>query len=727
LKKSFLFNLFFIIDKDFFSSYFKIKKHKKNKYMRYFLLFILLTSFTLEDFNTEDLEKDSMLYQSENLARKYSAEKYQWQHEYGLPQPEKVCEMGSAWLDCYPRSIITKDGQSVIETLSDKKLWDVLTEIGIEGLHTNPMKVAGGIYTGKPTPSVDGGYDRISLKIDPAFGTDEQYIQMANTIHSYKAILIGDLIPGHTGLGSDFILALKKYKDYPGIYNMVEIDQQDWNILPKVKSNELSVNLNFNVVDKLKEKGYIVGRLQRVIFAEPGIKVSNWDVTREITGVDGKKRRWVYLHYFKAGQPSLNWLDPTFAANRLISGDIMKSIGVLKDNILRLDANGFLGVEIKTGSEKAWSEGHPLSIVATNLISMLIRKLGGFSFQELNLTVPDLKSMLKLGADLSYDFITRTAYCHALLASDADFLRMNYCLLNEANISPIRFIHALQNHDEITYELVNITDDECVLGYKNKKYSGKELRDIIIKQDYKVVKKPYVSMSGNGLCTTMIGLCAAAMGINDIYNMTDTEKQKVKKAHLLLTFFNAMQPGVFMLSGWDIVGALPLESKQIPDLLKDKDCRWLNRGAYDLINIAPDKTVSFSNIPKAKMLYGPLNEQLKDPNSYVSNLKKILKVRKDNQIDLSQLKKVLKVKNSQLFLALYKLPKDESTLLVALNFGKEKIAEKINIDEIKNSYAVNLIEEKNEEKKFSSNEFNLSLEALQAKAIVFKKEKFKKD
>ena len=41
---------------------------------------------------------------------------------------------------------------------------------------------------------------------------------------------------------------------------------------------------------------------------------------RRCTGVDGVTRRWVYLHYFKEGQPTLNWLDPSFAAPRMVHG-----------------------------------------------------------------------------------------------------------------------------------------------------------------------------------------------------------------------------------------------------------------------------------------------------------------------------------------------------------------------------------------------------------------------
>ena len=82
------------------------------------------------------------------------------------------------------------------------------------------------------------------------------------------------------------------------------------------------------------------------------------------------ERRWVYLHYFKEGQPSINWLDPSFAGMRLVIGDALHALGrPRRAAALRLDANGFLGVEKSAEEEPAWSEGHPLSEAANHLIA----------------------------------------------------------------------------------------------------------------------------------------------------------------------------------------------------------------------------------------------------------------------------------------------------------------------------------------------------------------------
>jgi hypothetical protein len=171
--------------------------------------------------------------------------------------------------------------------------------------------------------------------------------------------VIDDIVPGHTGKGADFRLAEMGFKDYPGIYHMVEIPPEDWSLLPDVPDGVDSANLDAATEHELAERGYIIGALQRVIFYTPGVKETNWSATAPVIGPDGHTRRWVYLHYFKQGQPSINWLDPTFAGMRLVIGDALHSLGELGTSALRLDANGFLGVEKSAEGLPAWSEGHP--------------------------------------------------------------------------------------------------------------------------------------------------------------------------------------------------------------------------------------------------------------------------------------------------------------------------------------------------------------------------------
>jgi glycosidase len=314
--------------------------------------------------------------------------------------------------------------------LGDEDLWRVFEAIGISAVHTGPLKRAGGVFGWEATPSVDGHFDRISTQIDGVYGTDVEFRRLCEVAAAHGGIVIDDIVPGHTGKGADFRLAEMGVGDYPGIYHMVEIPCEDWQLLPEVPAGKDSVNLDTEAEGRLQRAGYVVP--------------------------DGVERRWVYLHYFKDGQPSINWLDPTFAGMRLVIGDALHALGDLGAAALRLDANGFLGVEKSAeGGAAGWSEGHPLSEAVNQLIASMVRKVGGFTFQELNLSFDDIKKTAERGADLSYDFVNRPAYVHALATGDTEFLQLSLNAALQHGLQPIRLVHALQNHDEMTYELVH--------------------------------------------------------------------------------------------------------------------------------------------------------------------------------------------------------------------------------------------------------------------------------
>src|SRR5665647_2001026 len=161
-------------------------------------------------------------------------------------------------------------------TLGDFELWETFQRIGIQGLHTGPVKRAGGIRGWSSPPSVDGHFDRISTQIDPAFGTEAEFRTMCEVAGEHSGTIIDDIVPGHTGKGADFRLAEMKVSDYPGIYHMVEIEPADWRLLPDVPAGRDSTNINLETEDELDKSGYIIGKLKRVIFHQPGVKDTNW-------------------------------------------------------------------------------------------------------------------------------------------------------------------------------------------------------------------------------------------------------------------------------------------------------------------------------------------------------------------------------------------------------------------------------------------------------------------
>lgn len=635
------------------------------------------------------LLEHAMLEQSAAIRRRYIANGALWRRPYANAQPRAAAAMASVWFAAYPNAIITRPGESVLRTLGDPALWRTFAEIGIQAVHTGPMKRAGGVSARTFTPSIDGNFDRIGLEIDPALGTTAEFIAMCQTAKAHGAIVIDDIVPGHTGKGPDFRLAERAYGEYPGIYHMVEIAPEDWPLLPPVPEGRDSVNLPHASVLALRDKGYIVGPLPRTIFYEPGVKETDWSATDVVVGVDGVARRWVYLHYFKEGQPTLNWLDPSFAAQRLVLGDALHSLGVLGASMLRLDANGFLGIE-RRADGSVWSEGHPLSVTANQLIAGLVRKMGGFTFQELNLTVDDIAIMSRGGADLSYDFITRPAYHVALVTGDAEFLRLMLREIHSAGVDPASLVHALQNHDELTLELVHFwtlhKDDRYAFG--GRELSGGELREQIRALMYERLagsETPYnLRFTTNGVACTMASLAAAALRIRDLEHLDDEQVAAIQRAHLLMAMYNALQPGVFALSGWDLVGALTLPAEAVADRMADGDTRWINRGAYDLMDVNPTATHSEAGLPRARALYGSLPEQLRTPGSFVSELRRLLDVRRRYRLYASRQIAVPDAQSPGLLILVHELPDNLGVEVTALNFSLEPVEEMITLPGLSN-------------------------------------------
>jgi trehalose synthase len=633
----------------------------------------------------EWLIRQSMLRDGEVLARGLSGQPSMWRNPYARPDARRAIGVASVWFTAYPISLITRSGQSYLGALGDEGLWDAFETIGISAVHTGPVKRAGGISGWGETASVDGHFDRISTQIDPAFGSEDEFRQLADIADSHGGSVIDDIVPGHTGKGADFRLAEMAHKDYPGIYHMIEIPEEDWHELPPVKEGKDSVNLDAATEARLAELGYIIGQLQRVIFFSPGTKETNWSATSEVLGVDGKVRRWVYLHYFKQGQPSINWLDPTFAGMRLVIGDALHSLGDLGSSALRLDANGFLGVEKSAEGAPAWSEGHPLSEAANHLIAGMVRKVGGFSFQELNLTIEDIRDTGRVGADLSYDFINRPAYHHALATADTEFLRLTLNTSLELGVEPVKLVHALQNHDEMTYELVHwaTLHRSDLYPFRYKDITGAELADAIRGDlldkltgdaaDYNHV------FTTNGIACTTASIISATQGHTTLDSITEEHVADIQAAHLLLVEFNAWQPGVFALSAWDLLGMLPLDASSVHDLIAEGDTRWVHRGAHDLMDVDPDATHSSSGMPRGRSLYGSLPQQLASEDSFASQVKRVLAIRSQYGIDVATQVDIPVVAHPSMLVMVHRLDEgkadavDAPLQLTVMNFSGETI------------------------------------------------------
>ncbi len=631
------------------------------------------------------LESRSMRYQAVQLSALIAGSSRQWRNAYGHPRSRDFVTDAPVWFTSYAAATIGHKNQSVVQTLGDPDLLSTFQDIGIRGIHTGPIRRAGGVTGREYTPTIDGMFDRIELIVDPLFGTDDEYVQMTQSAKQHDIVIIGDLVPAHTGKGADFRLAEMAFQNYEGMYTMIEIPEEDWGLLGSVREGADSINLSQDTVQLLEDNGHIPGPLELIVFHDPGVKDSNWSATDIVTGVDGRRRRWVYLHVFKEGQPSLNWLDPTMGAQRVIMADIVHALHALGASGLRLDASPLLAVEGRDGLDKSWVEGHPLAEGGANLIAMMIRKLGGYSFQELNQPLGELKKFTTWGADLSYDFFTRPPYLYAMAVGDAGPLRLMLQLIQHEGMDLGNLVHALQNHDELMFDLTHLRQhgDET-FSLNGEETPGKVIYELMFDQTKDKITANNASniqeFSNLGFCATLAAFSAAVLGVPDPYDMTSSEKSEVRKLHLAAATFNAMLPGVFAISGWDLVGALLLQPESLGSLLDDRDYRWMNRGAFDLMAADPGATASSTGLPRAAALYGDLPAQLRDPASFASVLKRMLRARKDSGIALSKLVSVPDADSEGLVVVLLERP--TGWIVSAVNFGREPVGDVICLPEL---------------------------------------------
>lgn len=677
-----------------------------------------------------DLEQKSMLFQAKKIAKLVSGKGIEWQKPYGSPQHQELRKKASVWIDLYPAAILTRDNESILEVLSDPELWEAFQKIGIKVLHTNPLGEAGGIdQDGNKTPSVDGRFDKYSYNIDPEIGGDKQYKKLIATAKKYGGYVAGDIIPAHTGKNADFRLAELNYQDYPGLYVMVEIDPKDWDLLPDTKGED-SANLSQKTAAILEDKGYIVGRLPEVIFGAPGIKESNWSATDVITGVDGIKRRWVYLHHFKSGQPTLNWSDPSFAAQRLIFADIVNSRLNLGIKILRLDANPHLAIEIIPNAPHGISRGHPLALIATVEMAMFMRKLGGWTYEENIASFDNLhKALTNGGTELTYDFATRAGYGHAIITGDAGLLNLQLNLMQQYAIDPGRFIHALQNHDCLNYDLPHFWEHaEKTFLYNKTHIKGKDLDKKIWDELEQTTKKLGLlcTRGYSGIATTYASMVAARLGINKKDCFIPENKSKIQAALMPIIIYNAMQPGVFQLSGWDLLGALNLDTEEVKDLMADGDIRWTERGAYDFLGKRNEIKKSSEGMLQTLLLFGNFKQQLSDSSSFVNQLSHILRLREKFRIAESHRLAILPHQYLGTVLMLHQLP-DGNLEITAINFGDEIATETVDfsllahIEQTKwqNTKSIDILTD--EPMVIANNVLTIQLNPLSAKVIVFEK------
>jgi trehalose synthase len=239
-------------------------------------------------------------------------------------------------------------------------------------------------------------------------------------------------------------------------------------------------------------------------------------------------------------------------------------------------------------------------------------------------------------------------------------------------------VHALQNHDELTYELVHWSTGhrDDVYTYKGEDITGEVLGDTIRRDLTEHLAGPDVPynlvFTTNGIACTTATVIAASLGVSNLDTIDDIDP--IRRAHLLLVMFNALQPGVFALSGWDLCGMLTLPRDEVAELLRGGDTRWIHRAAHDLMGVNPAATASLAGMPRGRSLYGSIPDQLADEASFLRQLQAILRVREHYGVATSRQIDIPEVSHRGMLVLVHQLDTSGHYQLTVLNFANEHIA-----------------------------------------------------
>lgn len=456
--------------------------------MRRFWLFLPCVLFAVEP----PLVSQSMLFQAEGMTRKYASEVVKKPPPSPMPRTETLLESTSNWIVLNLARVPEGGKCSPFSDLAQSALWNALAELGFDGVYLEHLK------------SKQGSQVRFGL--DPRYGSEGEYKKVVDLAQKKGFSLIGSLLGASTGRGADFALALKNVGDYPSLYSLIEVAPEDWSLLPKPNGKAFATNIPWLWVEALQKKGYIPDHYN------PYVKQSEWNATAPIRGEDQTVRRWVYLRTSE-GDPRLDWMSPTFAAEKVVAADALQTLFELKQTVFWID------------------EALPLNVRQT--LALNLRKWGAFSVAS---TAPSLRLLKETGTDLLEEGFTPIAAQNALLTQSAKALRVAYRWMLEEGVELRSLAHRLPSIGPLFYAPKQPL-------YREEELTDEALRERLLQGEIVAIESPPMPTPQGSL-----------LPIQE----EPRRREDLRRLQGLLARFLAWQPGAFVISMEELLGVLEL-------------------------------------------------------------------------------------------------------------------------------------------------------------------------
>ena len=604
----------------------------------------------------QQLEKRSMLGNAASMARIVSGSHLGWGSSASSMSPQDLMTHADAWVYINPMMLLVHSRRTTFDYLSESRFWTVMRETGLRGVFVSPTRGSGRMWTKEDEEALIGaGDDAVQYDFADFVGNREAYKSLISRIIDTGAQLGAGLVPAATGLGPDFFLAVRNVREYPGAYCLVEVPEDLWDSLP-VAEEWKGTPVPAATIDKLSSKGI----LPRAMVGD-ALGGSGWAATATISGVDGQVRRWVYRYDKDPSYAVLNWEDPSRAASRILSGSAVRQVGMLGQSLIGLQFDAFHGVE--AGSGGSGSILGP-SLSAAQSMSREINRYGGWAWvQDKGLSLNDMRLFQSAGVNFVTDHALSPAAEHALLTGDAALLRFMADAMIAAGIDCSRLVHTMPMHDGLDYSLPSLATSAAA--------GNEEAGALLAKVRSEVASRAGGAMSGGTFYTTGAGLANMALG-------SGASAANVAKGHALLVFFKAMQPGLLMLSGQDLVGAMPLAPGSMPSGSGGFDPSYISRGSYAITPVSGSIVASGQSMPKAQQLYPYADEQGRIQGSFVQQVGNMMEKRKSSAVAKGRLVARPETKKAGSVALLTDLGAGRY-LLAVTNFSRESVSESIDV------------------------------------------------
>jgi len=532
------------------------------------------------------LERQSMLRASPELATIVSGSSLGWRASSTVSDALSLLDQADIWLEFRPRLAAWAGSAPALEVLADAA--PSLAGLGISGLYLSESHESGSDQDAESLT-----FAPVSLGFAPAVGNDEDYAALELRAAEAGLLLGGDSIPTVTGLGPDFLLAIRGLRHYPGLYIMTEVPPACWPLLPS--SSEQMLALSSPQTAELARRHIIPPAFARDLV--PG-RQGGWAVTPEISGVDGITRRWLYRWTDSPTQAVLNWQDPSLAARRVLSASVIRQAGVLHQPLIGLSVDALWGQEtalptIHTDINDMNNAGPALP--ALRDLGRDVRRYGAWSLLRDALPLRLIPAVQKDGPDFVRDTVTFPALEYALLSGDATVLN--------------RALQASLAVDIDHSRLWRTPADGIALAVP----PAPELEGSLSSAWHDV---PFPTGSKSRLEAMTVAATAAGLEPDDIADlkrglrmpiMTETDKERiftlrdrVRAAHILQIAFRALQPGLLMVRGQDLTGTLPEPDQGLT--------AWLPNASSAMF--------SHQGLPAEQGIYGSLAVQRTEQHSF---------------------------------------------------------------------------------------------------------------